>query len=315
MQTITKYKDKPVNTKIFYSIIREFIRALGKAHTYNIFKNGYLIFGVLWGIPIPVVTLGIALYYQGIAFSLQNVLAEIVANPLHIFFLAHPILFGIVFGAMGTVRHEKEEERLSFENEIIEINEKLKKTNKKLQELDELKDNFLSMVSHELWSPLTTVEGDVSFLLEEKTGPLTDKQKDILRITEEGVAHLDYLIGELVDISRIEAGKFEVKPECIDILCVENKVINSLRQRAEEKRITLKNELPSELIYALADEKRITQVFNNILGNAIKFTPEGGVVSVLASINNDKIEFVIRLIPRTGENTEAADWGWRYQRA
>ena len=276
-----------------WRIVKEFFRALEKGYTYNILKNGYLIFGILWGIPVPIVTLGIGLYYKGLGPSVNNIITEVVANPVQILFLMHPILFGIVFGAMGTVRFDKEKERLEYEANIVEINKKLKNTNKKLQELDELKDNFLSMVSHELWSPLTTVQGYLTFVKEEKAGPLTSKQKEALEIAEEQVDHLNHLIGELVDISRIEAGKFEVKLACLNIKPVIAKVIDSLRPKVEEKHIVLTNGSTAQIADVVADKQRMFQVLTNLLGNAVKFTPEGGTVSISAREKEDRVEFTV----------------------
>lgn len=261
-----------INLELFASIVKEFIRALRKGNTYNIRKNSYLIFGILWGMPIPIVTIGIALYYGNMAFSPANIFSEIITDPIQVFFLMHPILFGIVFGAMGTVRDEKERQK---------------------QEVDQLKDNFLSMVSHELWSPLTTVQGYVTFIKEGKAGPISRKQREFLEITNEEIDDLSTLIGELVDISRIESGKFEVKLDCLDIENVESRTVDFFRQALEKKNISLKNEIPRHLPYVLADRKRIGQVFTNLLGNAVKFTPENGTISISARENGKIVEFSI----------------------
>ncbi|MCQ9207004.1 MAG: HAMP domain-containing histidine kinase [Omnitrophica bacterium] len=272
MAEVTLRREKTTNFKRPGSIVGEFLRALEKGHTYNIRKNSYLIFGILWGIPVPIVTIGMALYYKDIAPSVTHIIGEVIANPIHIFFLLHPMLFGIVFGAMGTVRDEKEKEK---------------------QELYRLKDNFLSMVSHELRSPLTAVQGYVTFIMDGKAGPVTGKQKEALGIASEQVEHLDYLIEELVDLSRIETGEFEVKPGCVDIKGVATKVVNSLKQRADEKNITLKNELPDQIPCVWADEKRMSQVLANLLGNAIKFTPENRTVRITGREKYDTVEFSV----------------------
>lgn len=286
-------KDRPVKFKNFHSIIKEFFKALGNPYTYNIKKNGYLLFGILWGIPVPVVTIWTALYYKGLAISTNTILTEITTNHLHLFFLMHPVLFGIVFGAMGTVRDDKEMARLGYEKNLIEINKKLKDTNKRLQEIDELKDNFLSMVSHELWSPLATIQGYVTFLKEEKSGVLNEEQKETLGIVEEQADHLSHLIEELVDLSKIETGKFEVKLDRLDMSKIVAKCVNSLKQAAEEKKIVLKNDLLRKVAHVMADRKRITQVLTNLLGNAMKFMPEKGEISVSAREKKDTVEFSI----------------------
>lgn len=279
--------------KLLPSIVKEFFRALNKFYTYNLRKNYYAIFGILWGIPIPIVTIGIGLYFSGSTLSFNNIISQVKTYPINIFFLFHPVLFGIVFGAMGTIRDEKERQRLAFQKSLLKMNKELKAANKKLQELDDLKDNFLSMVSHELLSPLTTVQGYITFLREGKPGPLTEGQKEALEIANEQTEHLKYLIEELMDISKIDAGKFEVKLAAIDINNVLGKVINNLRQAREEKEIILENELPGGIPLVLADSDRMLQVFSNILGNAIKFTPPGGKINIYAREKDKSIEFCI----------------------
>lgn len=279
--------------KPFVSIVSEFLKALTKGHTYNIRRNSYLLFGVLWGIPVPLVTIGMGICYKNLPISVDRIISELFANPLQFFFLAHPLLFGVVFGAMGTVRDDKERQRLLFRKNLLEANVKLSEKNQKLEELDELKDNFLSMVSHELWSPLTTVQGYISFVKDEKAGPLSNQQKEILAITDEQVEHLSHLISELIDISKIEADKFEIKLECLNVKTTVDKVIESFRQQANDKNIILDNRLPKQISPILADRKRIVQILNNILGNAIKFSPPGTRVFVNSKEGDKTVEFSI----------------------
>src|SRR3989338_11705017 len=174
-----------VDLKLFIQVVKEFLKALGQKHTYSIHKNWYSFFGILWGMPIPIVTIGIDLYSSGLAVTVPNVTKIIAVHPFHIFFLLHPVLFGIVFGAMGTVRHNKEQEIEEFEKNLIDKNRKLEEVNKRLRELDKLKSHFLSMVSHELRTPLTTIQGYITYLSTEKPGVLNPTQKESLKISEE----------------------------------------------------------------------------------------------------------------------------------
>lgn len=280
-------------SKISIPIVKEFSRALKKGYTYNFKKNHYVIFGVLWGIPVPIVTIGIGIYFSKLSLSFNNILNHINNYPIYLFFLLHPVIFGVVFGAMGTIRDEKERQRVNFENSLLATNVELKEANKRLKELDELKDSFLSMVSHELLTPVTTIRGYVTFLIGRKSGPLTDKQKEALEITEEQAAHLIHLVEELMDLSKIQAGEFEVNLEPVDIKDIVSKVINSLKQSIEEKVITIENKLMEDIPHVLADERRISQVFSNLLGNAIKFTLSGGKIFIYSQEKEDKVEFCI----------------------
>src|SRR5512135_737587 len=97
-----------IDATSFSQVTREFIRALGQRRTYSILENAYCIFGILWGIPVPIVTIGIHLHAAQLPLSLANILMLIRQEPIHYFFLLHPLFFSIVFGAMGTVRYNKQ---------------------------------------------------------------------------------------------------------------------------------------------------------------------------------------------------------------
>ena len=251
-----------VNLKTLSQVIREFVDALLERRTYNIFENWYCWFGILWGMPIPIVTIGIDLHSSALPMTFPNIIQIISSNPFHFLFLLHPIFFGIIFGAMGTVRHNKEQ---------------------KLQELDRLKSSFLSMVSHELRTPLTTIQGYISFLMTKKAGAINKTQEECLEISAETADLLDRLIGDLLDLSKIESGEFKVNLAPVDITKIMDKAILSRKLSADDEVVTLENNLPRDLPLILADEERILQVIINLLENAIKFNRRGGKVTITVS--------------------------------
>lgn len=283
-----------VGTQSLFQVVKEFTRALGEKRTYNITKNWHCLFGILWGFPVPVVTIGITLYASGLPLTMPHIIKIVSAYPIHYFFLLHPLLFGVVFGAMGTVRYHKDQKIEEFEKSLMGKNFELEGMNKRLQELDKLKSNFLSMVSHELRTPLTTVLGYVTFLKTEKAGAMNQTQKECLKISEDAAERLDYLIEELMDLSNIESGEFKVNLESVDMKETFEKAMSALQLSAEDKGLTLENRLPKELPNVEADKERILQVITNIFENAIKFNRKGGSVSVAASLRPEgKIEFCI----------------------
>jgi signal transduction histidine kinase len=288
-----------IDFKSFLQVVKEFIKALGQIRTYSIHKNWYCFFGILWGIPIPIVTIGIDLYSTSLTPTILNIIGIINTHPFHFFFLLHPILFGIVFGAMGTVRYNKEQKIEEFEKNLIDKNTKLESANRRLREVDKLKSNFLSMVSHELRTPLTTIQGYITFLNTEKPGILNPAQKECLKISEETVVLLNNLIEELLDLSKIETGEFKVTLENTNMIEVFNKAIASLQFSARSKGVTLENNLPSKLPLVLADKQRILQLATNLIENAIKFNQEGGKVYISASTQNQN-ERVVFCIFDTG---------------
>lgn len=248
--------------KSFSQIVKEFVMALGQSRTYNLRKNWYCFFGILWGIPVPIVTISVDLYASQLNPTTSNIIQIIITHPFHIFFILHPLLFGIVFGAMGTVRHNKEQ---------------------RIRELNRLKSNFLSMVSHELRTPLTTILGYITYLKTEKAGSLNQAQKDCLIISEEEAELLNHLIEELLDLSKIETGQFKVNLEGVNLSGVISKAISSLKLLAQKQEVTLENDIPENLPLVLADKERILQVVVNLIENGIKFNRRGGKVSIYAS--------------------------------
>lgn len=276
-------------------VIKEFFKALLQARTYNLYKNWYCFFGILWGLPIPIVTIGIDLYSSALSPSISNIIRITASHPFHLLFLLHPLFFGIVFGAMGTVRYNKEQKIEEFEKNLIENNAELERVNKKLQQLNKLKSNFLSMVSHELRTPLTTIQGYVSYLATEKPGALNTEQKESLRISEETADHLNYLIEELLNLAKIEIGEFRVDLTGANMNELLDTALASMKLFADNQGVTLENELPPALPMVLADKKRILQVITNLLENAIKFNKQGGKVYVSASEDkqNNKVVFSV----------------------
>src|SRR3989338_4708832 len=127
------------DSKTFPLIVKEFIKALAQSRTYSLHRNWYCFFGILWGMPVPIVTIGIDLFLRNDSPTISNIIQTISIHPFHLVFLLHPIFFGIVFGAMGTVRYNKEQKIEESEQNIINKNKELEGANKKLRQLDKLK--------------------------------------------------------------------------------------------------------------------------------------------------------------------------------
>lgn len=161
-------------------------------------------------------------------------------------------------------------------NEGIRILYKeLEEKNKELQRLNELKDEFLSTVSHELATPLTIIKEGVRLVSDEMLGKVNEQQKEFLTIASNNVDRLTRLIVDLLDISKIEAGEMEIKKTSIDIKSLMRKLVSSFELKVEQKKLELRVNVPEEETDIYADEHRITQVFSNLVDNAIKFTEEG----------------------------------------
>ncbi len=153
-------------------------------------------------------------------------------------------------------------------------------------EIEQMKSEFVSLVSHELRTPLTSIKGFISLILDGKTGVINEKQHESLSRALRQSERLAELINDLLDISRIEAGRIEMKQEQVQIDAIAERRIEELRPQADEKAISLLLETASVLPAMVGDADRIGQVFINLIGNAIKYTPDNGNVTVRISMDS-----------------------------
>jgi signal transduction histidine kinase len=158
-------------------------------------------------------------------------------------------------------------------------------------EVEQMKSEFVSLVSHELRTPLTSIIGFISLILDGKTGKINQKQHESLSRAHRQSKRLAALINDLLDVSRIEAGRIEMKQEQVQIDWIAKRRIEELRPQADEKVISLFLEAQSNLPRMIGDADRIGQIFVNLIGNAIKFTPGNGKVTVRISksLQNGKV--------------------------
>jgi signal transduction histidine kinase len=159
--------------------------------------------------------------------------------------------------------------------------------NERLQELDRMKSDFVSNVSHELRTPLTAIKGAVDLMLRRVTGPLTEKQVHYLTRVKSNTQHLTGLINDLLDLSKIESGKTEIKASRVALGDLVHEVLETLRPIAAERVVTLEASFREPSILVWADSNKVNQVLMNLIGNAIKFTPIRGRVRVSASRNGE----------------------------
>lgn len=148
------------------------------------------------------------------------------------------------------------------------------------QELQRIKTNIISMVSHELRTPLTSIVGYLEFLADELAGPLTPDQRAYVESITESAGHLQGLVNDLLDFARLEAGTFRLVNRKVDLSRKIREVAAAQRPHAEARGVGLEVVLPPEPIEAYQDPFRFGQVLINLVSNAVKFTPEGGRVTI-----------------------------------
>lgn len=154
-------------------------------------------------------------------------------------------------------------------------NKEIGKANKELKKLDQLKSDFVSTVSHELRTPLTVTREAISQVLDGVCGEINKEQKQFLFMSIEGIDRLARLIENLLDISKIESHKIDLKRELVDIVSLAKEVSSSFALGFQSKGLMAKYNFPKDKIELYVDKDRIIQIFMNLMSNAIKFTPAG----------------------------------------
>ena len=175
---------------------------------------------------------------------------------------------------------EVREINTNLQQRINEATSELRVGNKKLHELDKSKDEFISMASHQLRTPLTAVKGYLSMVLEGDLGDITPEQRQVLEQAFESSQRMVGVIGDVLDVSRIQTGKFMLEPTTINIADLIPEEIEQLADTAEKRGIKLMYEKPDSMPTIEADENKLRQVMMNFIDNAIYYSPAGGKVTV-----------------------------------
>jgi PAS domain S-box-containing protein len=200
------------------------------------------------------------------------------------------------FVARQRMRAALEAERTRLSDRVGERTRDLEAANLELAKGARLKDEFLANMSHELRTPLTAVLGMTEALQDQVYGPLNEKQLRSLEIIERSGNHLLALINDILDISKIEAGKLdlEMMPVLVSEICESS--LRMVRGPAEKKKITLYSRFNGRAEKISADQRRLKQVLVNLLSNAVKFTPEGGMVTLTVEdrMETDRVCFRVR---------------------
>jgi signal transduction histidine kinase len=171
-----------------------------------------------------------------------------------------------------------------------------------LKKLDRIKSEFVTTVSHDLRSPLTAILGYVELI--PRVGPVTDQQAEFVNRVRTGVLTINALITDLLDLGRIETG-FDAQKESTAIGLIARYAASNVAQPCEAKQQTLALDIPETLPNVFGSPVRLRQMFNNLLDNAVKYTPEGGAVRVTAGTARDAMIEVA--VADTGIGIPAAD--------
>lgn len=158
----------------------------------------------------------------------------------------------------------------------------------KLREVDRMKDEFISTVSHELRTPITAIRGYLSFILDDHRRTIDDVTKKDLENIRFSSDLLNKLVDDILEVARLEQGKVKLVLDAVDVKTVINEIINELKIKAQEKNLVVTYQEPGTLPSALADVVRLKQVLINLIGNAIKYTPQGKITITSVFDEGDK---------------------------
>lgn len=187
----------------------------------------------------------------------------------------------------------------------------LKEANEKLKELDTLKNEFVSVASHELRTPMTAIKSYLWMALEDRGGKLNEKQRYYIQRGYNSVDRLIRLVNDMFNISRIEAGRITINMQSVDLEKLAQEVIDEVQPRAKEVGVSVSIAKHEHLSPVLADSDKIKEVFFNLLGNSIKFTPKDGKIVVHFEEKDGIIE---TKITDTGSGIEPEDIGKLFQK-
>jgi signal transduction histidine kinase len=184
--------------------------------------------------------------------------------------------------------------------ELVHINRRLREANREIREADRLKSEFVATISHELRTPLNTIIGFAKFMLNEGAGPLTDMQRTDLTAIYSSGQHLLDLVNDILDLSKIEAGKVTLNKERLDFHEIAAGIMSSAIALVGDRPIELKEEIDPHLPPIYADRQRVRQIILNLVSNAAKFTEKGHITLRVEVITNNDIPYLLCAVEDTG---------------
>lgn len=250
-------------------------------------------------------------FTQAEAQQIQNILG--VTNTAIYPLIVRNDLIGVMSVDMG----EKDAILSDYQKELIDrlagvigialdnslLYQNIQMANERLKELDHMKDEFVSLASHELRTPMTAIKSYIWMLLEHKM--IQDpKGKEYLQHTYEATDRLINLVNDMLNVSRIESGRMVITLIPVDLRKLITDVIAEVNPAAEKVGVTITSDIQVSLPQVQADANKMKEVFINLIGNAIKFTPQGGKITITGTYERGMV--VSRIID-TGNGIDAAD--------
>jgi signal transduction histidine kinase len=220
---------------------------------------------------------------SGNTYSSQDTkILEIIANEL-------------VIAIQNSLRFEEIKNfNATLQQRINDATNKLRRTNNKLKALDETKDDFISMASHQLRTPLTSIKGYLSMMSEGDAGKLTKTQKEMVNQAYISSQRMVYLVADMLNVSRLRTGKFSIQTSSANLADLVEQELSQLKEIAAARHLSLVYSKPNNFPDLMLDETKLRQVVMNFADNAIYYTPPGGKIEVKVVEKPSVIEFSVK---------------------
>jgi signal transduction histidine kinase len=182
---------------------------------------------------------------------------------------------------------------VTLQERVDEATRQLRHANHRLKELDQTKDEFISMASHQLRTPLTTIKGYLSMVLEGDVGPVTKDERKMIEMAFDGAERMVFLIADLLNVSRLQSGKFVIDDKPTDLAKMVESEVTQLQDTAVHHNLKLTLHKPDKFPLLNIDDTKIRQVVMNFLDNAIYYTPAGGSIDVKLEATKGAINYTV----------------------
>lgn len=200
----------------------------------------------------------------------------------------------IAVGLQNALRFEEIKRfNTTLEQKVDDATKQLRHANARLKELDKTKNEFISMASHQLRTPLTTIKGYLSMILDGDVGKVKAAEKDMVQQAYDSAQNMVDLIADLLNVSRLQSGKFVIENKPTDLADMVDREIKKLTEQAANRKLKLIYEKPASIPILSLDETKIRQVVMNFIDNAIYYTPAGGTIRVALQASPQSVEYTV----------------------
>jgi len=212
--------------------------------------------------------------------------------------IERPVLDQAVTEQIIQLRSALQAANRNLERRVEERTAELQQALERLSELSQMKANFVANISHELRTPLTHIKGYLELMVTESLGPLSDEQRHAMQVSQRASDRLENLIEDLIMFSLATHGEMSVKQESIDVQRLASVAVKTALQKAEERGVEVGIVADEKVPLVQGDPEKISWVLNQLLDNAVKFTPSGG--RVIVSLKEEGANLVMISITDTG---------------